>query len=469
MRGKRVFALLQAMRTGKTYVVVNDFSRLVLEDLAEDLLVIGPNGALPPWMESLRDDLPDSIYSKIRVFLWSSAKASQRSIATACQTFMRPEEGVPRVLLMNVEAISHVEDARILCKNFLEQRKGRGVTVIDESVCIKNPKSICARYVVDILAPLSEYRRIMSGLVAPRSPLDLYQQFKFLDWKILGISSYWIFKKRYAILKKIYPFSNRVRGVEIVVGYRNVEELHRKIAPYSRRVSLDDVYDMPSSDYSFRDVEMTEEQQRIYSAIKKDATARLSESSYVTASQVIVQLLRMHQVLCGHVRDENGIFYDISEKRTSSLLDLLRDYDGKAVIWCSYDIDVRKVSTAISREFGDESVSRFWGGNAATREREEIQFKTDPNCRFMIGTPDAGGKGRTWDVADLVIYYSSRNNLDHRAQSEERVKNVGKTRSIAYVDLRVPGTVDDKIVTALRKKIDLATIIDGDNWKDWLI
>jgi len=467
MKDKNVFALLMAMRTGKTKCIIDDWGRMVLKNKVSDILVIGPMGALPPWVENLRDDLPDVIYQRTRVFSWSSGKSSQRSFVTACRTFMEPQEGVPRVLLVNVEAISHVEDARTLCRTFLEQR--RVMIVIDESVCIKNPKSICSKYIVDVLAPLSMYRRIMSGLVAPRSPLDLYQQFKFLDWRILGIESYWVFKKRYAILKKIYPFSKGNRGVEIVVGYRNVEELHRKIEKYSCRVRLEDVYDMPPSDYSFRDVELTDEQRKIYYAIKKDATAKLNEQAYVTANQVIVQLLRMHQVLCGHVMDENGSLHDIPEKRTSSLLDLLRDYDGKAVIWCSYVVDVNKVSAAISKEFGSESVAKFYGENAATREKEEVQFKTDPNCRFMIGTPDAGGKGRTWDVADLVIYYSSRNNLDHRAQSEERVKNVGKTRPIAYVDLRVPGTVDDKIIEALRKKIDMSAVIDGGNWNDWLI
>ena len=467
IHGKSAFALLHAMRTGKTKILIDDFARLVLDDLAEDLLVIAPNGALPPWVESLRDDLPDAIYQRARVFYWSSGKASQQPIAAARKAFMKPQDGVPRVLLVNIEAISHVEAARELCRTFLHQR--RSVAAVDESVCIKSPKSICGMFCVNVLAPRAKYRRIMSGLVAPRSPLDLYQQFKFLDAKILGIDNYWIFKKRYAILKKIYPFANRGRGVEIVVGYRNVKELSRKIAPHSHRVSLEDVYDMPQSDYSFRDVELTMEQERIYQSIKKSATAKLTESSYVTASQVIVQLLRMHQVLCGHVIDENGRYHEVPERRTDALLEVLRDYDGKAVIWCSYEVDLRKTSKAIATEFGENSVARFWGGNANTREAEEVQFKTNPECKFMVGTPDAGGKGRTWDVADLVVYYSSRNNLDHRAQSEERVKNVGKTRPISYVDLRVPGTVDDKIIEAIRKKIDMASIIDGSNWRSWII
>jgi SNF2 family DNA or RNA helicase len=54
-------------------------------------------------------------------------------------------------------------------------------------------------------------------------------------------------------------------------------------------------------------------------------------------------------------------------------------------------------------------------------------------------------------------------------QSEERVKAVGKTRQVAYIDLRVKGTVEEKIIEALRGKIDIATVISGDDWKEWLI
>ena len=87
----------------------------------------------------------------------------------------------------------------------------------------------------------------------------------------------------------------------------------------------------------------------------------------------------------------------------------------------------------------------------------------------MVATPSAGGKGRTWDNADLVIYYSSDYNLENRDQSEMRVQGVEKKRGVEYVDLIVPGTVEMKILKALREKMDLAAAITGDNWKEWLI
>jgi SNF2 family DNA or RNA helicase len=224
--------------------------------------------------------------------------------------------------------------------------------------------------------------------------------------------------------------------------------------------------------YSMRHVEMTPEQKRIYKELKDNATAELTEmekTSYVTALSVVSRMLRLHQVLCGHVVDEEGVLREIKENRTDELIRLLREYDGKAIIWCNYDYNVRKVSEALRKEFGENSVSRFWGGNNATREQEEYEFQNDPERLYMVGTQSAGGRGRMWAVANLTVYYSNQNNLEHRSQSEERAQAVGKTTSVGYVDLLVPGTVDERIIYSLRDKIDMAATISGDNWREWLV
>jgi SNF2 family DNA or RNA helicase len=163
------------------------------------------------------------------------------------------------------------------------------------------------------------------------------------------------------------------------------------------------------------------------------------------------------------------VLHELPENRTRTLLELLEEYDGKAVIWVSYDYSVRKVYDALAKAYGPHAVVRFWGGNANEREEEDRRFRVDPKVRFMVATPDSGGRGRKWDVADTVIYYSSRDNLEHRDQSEERVKDMTKTSATLYIDLIVPGTVDEAIIRALRDKIDLSRVITGDNFREWLI
>ncbi len=471
MRRKAAFALLMAMRTGKTKTLLDDWGQLEAEGQCFDLLVIAPAGVYRTWQVAIKDHLAEGLLARVKVFTYSSSDKSKR-VAETLEKFLTYEAG-PRILLVNVEALSNVERARLLCVQFLGQRNV--MVAIDESTAIKNPTAKRTKFINRVLKPHADYRRILSGLPTPKSPLDLYSQFEFLDIKILGFSSYRGFRARFAVTRRLVVGG---RSFDIVVGYRDTDQLNSMILPHSHRVKLEDCYDLPPKMYSIREVKMTEEQERVYRSIKEFATAELEDNQHVTAQQVITQILRMHQVLCGHVGTEDGKFVEISENRTAALLDLMEEHEGKAIVWCSYDADIRKVSLALEKwaredeldQFGRPvRIDEFWGGNRASREEEEKKFLNDPDCRFMVATAAAGGRGRTWTVADMVVYYSNTADLEHRSQSEERAQGVDKTTSVLYVDLVVPGTIDMKMLDTLRKKINMSGAITADGWREWVV
>lgn len=478
----KVAALLMAMRTGKTKVVLDRFGQLVVTGAAMDLLVIAPGGAYRPWDGAQDAEFSDDLRGITKSFTWISAEMTKEKSRLELAMFLAYRG--PRVFLINVEALSTVQKAREAVLAFLDQRPGMRMCAVDESTIIKNWQAKRTKFILQSIKPRTDWRFIMSGLPSPRSPLDIFSQFQFLDEKIIGCKDFFVFRARYAITKKVqFDRTKRswtdARGqrhekyvkppVTMVVGYRNLDDLQAKIAPYSFRVLLSDCYDLPASSYAFRDVTMTSQQSRMYKELKEFATAQIDAESHVTASIVITQMLRLHQLLCGFTRDELGHWHDVPENRTQELLNLLNEYDGKAIIWCSYDRSIHRVVKALQRDFGENSVSRFWGGNVQTREQEEHEFKTNPERRWMVATPDAGGRGRDWSVANLVAYYSTTNDLEKRDQSEERPKAVNKDVPIQYWDFRVPGTIEDKIVKALRGKINLSQAITGDNWREWLV
>jgi hypothetical protein len=539
MRDKPSFAVQADMRTGKTKVIVDEFGALVDAGEITDLIVAAPAGAYRPWVAAIQVDLPINMLRSTKILLWEARRTGTKKYKSEIEEFLSHEG--PRALIVNTESLSSVATARGLVLKVLRGRPRKSMVVVDESVVIKSPDSIVGAFMADPVAPLAARRRILTGLIAPRSPLDLWNQFRFLDPKILNVSTFVEFKKRYAKVNRICIEPNfkldsmlryrlclggyltdselRVRAAKVdptlnvnalprdvlrrflenaaegmkrnekidaitrLGGYvptistienldpndPRIAELRDKTAPYSIRVRLEDIYDMPASDFSTRDVEMHPEQRRVYDGIKRDARARLESMDYVTPDRVVTQLLRLHQVLSGHVVDEEGKTHDVPEYRTRALLELLADYGGKAVIWCAYDRAIKKVVDALVKEYGEDSVSRFWGGNASTREEEERWFKTDPRRRFMVATPDAGGRGRDWSEADLCAYHSCRVNLDHRQQSERRLCAAGKMRPIAYVDLVAPGTLDERNLRCLRERIDLATAVIGDRWREWVI
>jgi hypothetical protein len=463
MSGRKAFALLMAMRTGKTKTAIDDFGEMELAGEVSDLLVLAPAGVYRTWRDQFTEHASEDLGSRVLIHAWETKGGAEHD--RALRKFMASRDR-PRVLLANIEATSAVERVRDLLEEFVGQRHAE--VIVDESTTIKSHDAKRTKFVIGKLKPLSSYRRILCGLPTPKDPLDLFGQFSFLDYGILGYSNYVLFRARYAVVVKV-----RMPGIRWLVpmikGFQNLPELYQKIDPHSYRVRLEDIADLPVT-WTIRHVEMTDAQKKAYESLKENAFAELEEGGLVTAQLVIVQMLRLHQILMGFTRDTDGVVRELPEKRTKALLDLLEEYDGdKAIIWCSYDHSVRKVAAALAERYGSESVACFWGGNAASRERDDERFRKDPACRWMVATAGSGGRGRKWDVANLVIYYSSTNNLEHRDQSQERAKDMTKKDNTAYVDLLVPNTVEQLIIEALRKKIDLASQITGDDYREWLI
>jgi SNF2 family DNA or RNA helicase len=462
MTGREAFALFMDMRTGKTKVILDEWAEMVEKGQVGQLLVVAPAGVYRTWEVAIRDHLPADLLRRTVVATWASGAGKK----AADQLKFDLGRQAPKVLLVNVEALSTATGAERTCLDFV--RAAPTVMVVDESTTIKEPSSkrtkACLR-----LAELVKVKRILSGLPSPQSPLDLYSQFRFLDPSILGHHLYASFRARYAKMVR-KPFGPGGRMIEVVGGYQNLDELQRKIEPAAFRVRLDECYDLPPKMYLRRDVEMTEEQKKIYADMKNYAVASLEKEERVTATIVLVQMLRLHQVLAGHVKTDDGVEVDVPENKTKEMLDILEYHPShrKAIVWVAYDRSVRKVCQAIRAKFGIASVARFWGGNPDSREAEEKLFLRDPKCRFMVATASSGGRGRTWANADLVIYFSNTHSLEHRLQSEERVQAVDKTVSVAYFDLVCPGTVEEKMLHALRGKMNLSDAVTGDNWREWV-
>lgn len=467
-----VFAWLMDMGTGKSFTLLMEYCEYVSRGDVVDLLVVAPAGSYRNWYVDkgedprdwceLRKHLPKELLDSMDVLGWETGagKTYQKKL----EKFLASRK--PRAFFVNVEALSTVKKAQDACVEFLTP--GRCLLAHDESTSGKNPSAERTKFLNRKLAPMAPAKRILTGLLTPKGPMDAYAQFEFLDWRILGFKSFYSFRARYAVTQKKY-FNGSVRGVDVIVGYKNQEELQKKIAAYSYRVLKKDCLDLEPKVYTTWEVKPTEEQRRLYNEMKNFATTALSDEEHVTATIVIAQITRMHQILCGHVTDENGTLHEVPTNRLTELVKVLEGHDGKAIIWTHYVPALKQIVATLEKEFGEGCCAEFHGGNRGTRHEDERRFLNDPKCRFMVATQSAGGRGNTWIVADLVVYYSNSNNLEHRDQSEDRAHRKGQTRSVTYVDMMVPNSVETKIVKALRKKIDMATAITGENYREWLV
>jgi SNF2 family DNA or RNA helicase len=67
-----------------------------------------------------------------------------------------------------------------------------------------------------------------------------------------------------------------------------------------------------------------------------------------------------------------------------------------------------------------------------------------------------------------MIYYSNGYDLEKRLQSQDRIHRIGQKQPVTYIDIIAEDTVDNKIVKSLKKKVNIASKVMGEELKSWI-
>jgi len=469
-----VFAYLMDMGTGKSKVVLDEWGEMATNGGPRDMLLIAPKGSIRNWyadkgdvwddFSELRKHVDPEFLERLVHHTWvGSGKGWENKMRLLMSV---KDKRRPRALFINVEALSTSEEALKLCLDFADQRGA--LVVVDESTTIKGSSARTDAVIKIGEAALA--KRIMSGLWTPKSPMDLFYQCAFLDERILGKTNFYSFRARYATVVMQMNYGTG-RKFPMITGYKNMEELQQRVGRYSYRVLKKDCLDLEPKLYTSRDVELTKEQKTMLKDIKLFGHAAIGDTGkFVTTDMVIKRITREIQITCGYVMDdEERVLHEVPENKTKMLLEVLADHEGKVIIWCPWRAPLAKIVERLQKEYGPRAVAQFHGGNTKSRGDEERRFLSDPECKFMCATQGAGMRGNTWVVADLVVYYANNYDLEQRDQSEDRAHRIGQKNRVTYVDLITQGTIENKVVKNLRQKIDLATMINREGHREWLI
>jgi len=454
---KETFAYFMEMGTGKTKVLIDNAAMLYDKGKINGILIVAPKGVIGTWYNQ---ELPTHLVAHIvsKTVLWQ-ANINQKQQDKLDTLFESGED--LHILIMNVEAFSS-EKGAIFAAKFLNCHKT--LMAIDESTTIKNPKAKRTKNIIK-LSKLSKYRRILTGSPVTKNPLDLYSQCEFLDPFLLNFASYYSFRNRYAEMKQVNVAG---RTIQLVAGFKNLGELSDSVKNFSYRVLKEDCLDLPPKIFMKRQIDLTPEQNKLYKQMKEQALAEMN-GKQVTTVNVLTQLMRLHQITCGHFAADDGSIQGIKNNRLSELMDVLEEVEGKAIIWAHYQYDIKKIIKEIKKIHGPSSVVDYYGLTPQDERQGNIKkFQDDPRCRFLVGTPSTGGYGITLTAANTVIYYSNGYDLEKRLQSEDRAHRIGQHKPVTYVDILAEETVDEKIVKALRKKINIAHEVMGEELKAWI-
>jgi SNF2 family DNA or RNA helicase len=238
--------------------------------------------------------------------------------------------------------------------------------------------------------------------------------------------------------------------------------------------------------------------------MRDDMLAELSEAEHVSVTMVLVQMLRLQQIVGGFVggvtknvtasdekyldammEDDSSIPGSLRTTATlptatkiagtnpklNALVELAQDTPGKMIVWSRFRAEIDIIVKALRKSWGHDSTVEFHGGRTPDERADARRRFQDQGSgvRFFVGNQAAGGLGITLTAAETVIYYSNSFSLEDRLQSEDRAHRIGQENTVTYVDIVAKDTIDTKkILVALRNKQNLANQVTGDDWREWI-
>jgi len=455
------FGLFMEMGTGKSKVLIDNMGMLYQAGLIDFALVIAPKGVYRNWVaKEIPEHMSDDIEHRVIRWVSSPNKKQQEEMRSVKNRF----NGLT-IFVMNVEAFSSVKGKT--AGEWMGRALGaNGLIAIDESTTIKNHKAKRTKNLMKIASNF-KYKRLLTGSPVTKSPMDIYSQCEFLREGLLGYDSFYAFQGRYAVTQKRTMGHN---SFQQIVGFKNLDELTWRIENFSYRVLKKDCLDLPDKIYTARYVTLTDEQLKMYNQIKEQALLLLDNGDLVSAPAVITQLLRLQQIMSGHLKTDDGDILTFKSSRMDALSEIMEEHDGKAIIWSRFRYDIQQITAMLNDKFGEGSAASYYGDTSDDQRNRIVQNFQDPNhpLKFFVGNPATAGYGLTLTEANLVVYYANDFNLETRIQSEDRAHRIGQKNNVTYIDLISEGTIDERIVKALRAKIDIGAKVLGEEAKEWL-
>ncbi len=443
-REEEARAIFWEQGTGKSKLTIDTACWLWNRGLIDGVLIVAPNGVHRNWTEKeIPDHVPDEVIKHVRAFHYQSPKADTKWHKQAVKAVI--EHNGFAWLTISYEAFTTASGKRALI-DFFDKR--RLLYVLDEAHYIKTPTAERTKSILRS-AKYAPFRRILTGTPIAQGPFDAYSQIKFLFedyWKKAELGTFTEFKTHFGVFEKVWnPNVTRVFNpvkqrweetdgsyVDVLKGYRRLDELNALLQPVSSRVTKDDVLDLQPKLYSKRFFPMTPEQGKLYRQlrdeyivwletgwIERDAEAVAAEPSPdacptclgkrevefdgfiypcpdcgdapdlgaegttpVIAALAITRLIRLQQITCGYLPtdDEAEPVYTIPgpNRRLDLLCELIEESQHKVIVWARFQMDITLIMDAL-RERGISAV-RYDG-------RVNDDERADAKARFQGERP----------------------------------------------------------------------------------
>jgi SNF2 family DNA or RNA helicase len=462
------------MGTGKSLVAIGLANGLHAAGKIRYAMVLVPNSLKGTWGALDGEILKHSLRPCRIVVLRGSRAARERDLSDA----MAELRDDPSLLWIVNNYEQFREDPRkseTLPRTIGILRRAPGMLICDESTEVKSPRANTTRCVLELSTNLP-YRVPMTGAPITKGPLDVWAQTELIERGILGYSSYIAFERTHAVTEErrsahgTYP---------AITGYRNLEDLERRLGRFSYRVKASECLQLPPVTIQRIPVELNGEQERMLTKLRDEMAVELDGGAAIDGRNILTRYLRMAEVIGGfpHILGPDGqpagvhrILPNPKLEATRAFTNMVFDSPArKLVVFANFVAEVEAITEALA-EWG---AMPFYGAvKERDREANRIAFNEDPTKRVLVCQYQTGSMGLNLTVADTTLFYSLTFSLKHYLQARKRVDRHGqKAERVleAYLladsfgrNRKPRQTLDQIQLRGLQMKTQLADMVTGD-------
>ncbi len=326
------------------------------------------------------------------------------------------------------------------------------LVIADEGHKIKT-HNIAASKTMHKLGAKARYKLLLTGTVITNKAIDVFSQYKFVNPAIFG-QSFYVFRKKY--------FDMVGYGNHTPVLKKSMEQdLMRKLHSIAFRATKAECLDLPETTDIVRYVDLEPSAMRVYRDLVRDSYAELGKGE-VTVTNILTRLLRLSQLTGGFISDDDGSApQKISTAKQAALEDIIEDVlEGgkKLVVIARFIPEIKAICRMLDKKGIKYSLVI---GSVKNREEQVAAFQNDPEVQVFVGQIATAGLGITLTAASTMVFYSLDYSMSNFEQAKARIHRAGQRENCTYIYLTARGTVDEKVLKALRNKADLArTLVD---------
>ena len=324
--------------------------------------------------------------------------------------------------------------------------------ICDESHKIKT-HNISASKSLHRLGEKTKYKLILTGTAITNKAIDIFSQYKFLEPRIFG-KSFYIFRNHY--------FDMVGFGQHTPVLKESMrDELRNKIHSIAFVAKKSECLDLPETTEIIRKVELEPSAMNTYKHLVRDSFAEL-QNSEVTVTNVLTKILRLSQLTGGFLGDDEGKkVHQISKAKLNALEDIIDDVTSsgkKLVIMARFIPEIEAIKKLLIKKNLSFSVIT---GDVKNRADEISKFQSNVDVLVFLGQIATAGLGITLTASSTMVFYSLDYSMSNFEQAKARIHRTGQKENCTYIYLIAKNTVDEKVLKALKNKVNLAkSLID---------